>query len=42
MAADYPAYEASYPNNLSQLPSISGKHGQADISTSASLTATYP
>lgn len=42
VAADYPAYEASYPNNLSQLPSIRGKSGQADISTSDALTARYP
>ena len=42
VAADYPAYEASYPNNLTQLPSIRGKTGQADISTSATLTGTYP
>ncbi|HEY1868874.1 MAG TPA: hypothetical protein VGG70_11315 [Candidatus Cybelea sp.] len=41
-AADYPAYEASYPNNLAQLPAIRGKNGQADISTSDALSATYP
>jgi hypothetical protein len=42
VAADYPAYEASYPNNLSQLPAIRGKGGQADVSTSDALTAAYP
>ena len=33
-ATDYPAYEASYPKNLSQLPPIKGPNGQADVSTS--------
>ena len=42
VAADYPAYEASYPNNLSQLPTIRGTTGQADVSTSDALTAAYP
>jgi hypothetical protein len=41
-AADYPAYEASYPGNLSQLPAIHGKGGQADVSTSDALTGSYP
>lgn len=40
--ADYPAYESSYPNNLSQLPPIKGPSGQADVTTSDLLTATYP
>ncbi|MGA8574975.1 MAG: hypothetical protein WB609_04710 [Candidatus Cybelea sp.] len=39
---DYPAYEASYPNNLSQLPLIKGPNGQADVTTSDLLTAAYP
>jgi hypothetical protein len=41
-AMDYPAYEASYPNNLSQLPLIKGPNGQADVSTSDKLFDTYP
>jgi hypothetical protein len=39
---DYPAYESSYPKNLSQLPLITGAHGQADVTTSDLLTAAYP
>jgi hypothetical protein len=42
VAANYPVYEASYPNNLSQLPVIRGNNGQADISTSDLLQGTYP
>jgi hypothetical protein len=41
-AMDYPAYEASYPENLSQLPLIKGPNGQADVSTSDKLFDTYP
>jgi hypothetical protein len=41
-ATDYPAYEASYPNNLSQLPVIKGPNGQADVSTSDLLKGVYP
>lgn len=41
-AMDYPAYEASYPNNRQQLPLIKGANGQADVTTSDLLTATYP
>jgi hypothetical protein len=41
-AMDYPAYEASYPKNLSQLPLIKGPNGQADVSTSDKLFGTYP
>lgn len=41
-AMDYPAYEASYPQNLSQLPSIGGRHGQAAVSTSDKLFGLYP
>jgi len=42
VGANYPAYEAAYPQNLSQLPRIRGSNGQADITTSAVLTGTYP
>jgi hypothetical protein len=41
-ATDYQAYEASYPENLAQLPLIKGPGGQADVSTSDFLTGTYP
>jgi hypothetical protein len=41
-AMDYPAYEASYPHNLSQLPLIEGPKGQADVSTSDKLLGLYP
>jgi len=40
--ADYPAYEASYPKNLSQLPVIRGTSGQADVTTSDTLNGSYP
>ena len=36
-ATDYPAYEASYPQNLSQFPLIKAANGQADVSTSDSF-----
>ncbi|MFY9630496.1 MAG: hypothetical protein WAJ94_02670 [Candidatus Cybelea sp.] len=39
---DYPAYEASYPGNLSQSPPITAPDGQADVTTSDSLSGTYP
>jgi hypothetical protein len=39
---DYPAYEASYPSNLAQLPPITAPDGQADVTTSDSLSETYP
>jgi hypothetical protein len=39
---DYPAYEASYPQNLQQLPLVTGNNGQADVSTSDLLIAAYP
>ncbi len=42
VGADYPAYEASYPNNLSQLPHIRGVGGQADVTTSDILNGQYP
>ena len=41
-AMDYPAYEASYPKDLSQLPLIKGPNGQADVSTSVTLFGLYP
>ena len=34
---DYPAYEASYPKNLEQLPLIKAPNGQADVTTSDPL-----
>lgn len=40
--ADYPLYEASYPNDLSQLPQIAGRNGQADVTTSDMLDGAYP
>jgi hypothetical protein len=39
---DYPAFEASYPNSLSQLPLIKGPTGQADVTTSDLLNGQYP
>ena len=39
---NYPAYEASYPGNLSQLPVLRGANGQADVTTSDLLNGTYP
>jgi hypothetical protein len=42
VGTDYPAYEASYPNNLAQLPSIKGPSGQADVTTSDLLNGSYP
>jgi hypothetical protein len=39
---DYPAYESSYPKNLSQLPPIEGPGGQADVTTSDILNGAYP
>jgi hypothetical protein len=39
---DYPAYEASYPANLQQLPLIRGANGQADVTTSAWFSGEYP
>jgi hypothetical protein len=41
-ATDYPAYEASYPKNLAQLPLIKAPNGQADVSTSDKLFGLYP
>jgi predicted small lipoprotein YifL len=42
VATDYPAYESSYPQNLSIRPRITGPNGQADITTSGLLTGSYP
>ena len=39
---DYPAFEASYPANLAQLPRIRGANGQADVTTSDVLNGAYP
>ncbi len=39
---NYPAYEAAYPVNLSQLPPIRGANGQADLTTSDILNGAYP
>ncbi len=39
---DYPAYEASYPKNLAQLPLIKSPNGQADVTTSDVLNGEYP
>ena len=42
VGADWPLYEASYPNDLSQLPQIKGPSGQADVTTSSILSGVYP
>ena len=42
VAADYPAFEASYPSNLNPTPHITSKNGQADVSTSDIFTGAYP
>ncbi len=39
---DWPLYEAAYPENLSQLPRITGPNGQADVTTSAVFSGVYP
>ncbi|MEO6834841.1 MAG: hypothetical protein ABI231_02920 [Candidatus Tumulicola sp.] len=39
---NYPAYESSYPADLSQLPLIRGSNGQADVTTSDALNGSYP
>jgi hypothetical protein len=39
---NYPAYESAYPQNLLETPSIAGPNGQADVTTSDALQATYP
>jgi hypothetical protein len=39
---DYPAYEASYPENLEQFPLIKAPNGQADVTTSDALRSEYP
>ncbi len=38
---DYPAFEASPPINTSQTPTITGANGQADVTLSNVLSATY-
>jgi hypothetical protein len=37
---DYPAYESSYPFNVSQTPTITNSNGQADVTTSAPVSFT--
>ena len=39
---DYAVTDAAYPFSKTQTPAISGANGQADITTSASGTSTYP
>jgi len=41
IAANYPAFEAGPPGNVLELPTITGANGQADISFSPNLDATY-
>ncbi len=41
IAANYPAFESGPPSNLQELPQITGANGQADISFSPNLDATY-
>ncbi len=38
----YAVSGAAYPFSTSQTPAISGANGQADITTSAATTSTYP
>jgi hypothetical protein len=42
VGADWPVYESSYPQNLSQLPPIAGRSGRADVTTSDSQEESYP
>lgn len=42
VGANWPLYEASYPNNLAQLPLIKGPNGQANITTSTVFATPYP
>lgn len=42
VGTDYPAFEAAYPGNLSEVPTISGSNGQADVTTSDLATGAYP
>ena len=39
---DNAATDAAYPLSKAQMPAISGANGQADVTTSASGTSTYP
>jgi hypothetical protein len=39
---NYPAYESAYPQSLTVTPQISGSNGQADVTTSDALQASYP
>jgi hypothetical protein len=38
---DYPAYEAGPPTNSSQIPTITGSNGQADVSLSSATSVIY-
>jgi len=40
--ADYPLYEASYPQSHSQKPVITGSAGQADVAFSTFSSGNYP
>jgi hypothetical protein len=42
VGTDYPAFEAAYPHNLSELPTITAANGQADVTTSDIATGAYP
>ncbi|MBV8149191.1 MAG: hypothetical protein JO092_08885, partial [Candidatus Eremiobacteraeota bacterium] len=42
VGADYPIFEAAYPQNLAQLPTIAAANGQADVTTSDIATGAYP
>ncbi len=39
---DYPVTAAAYPFSNAQTPPITGPNGQADVTTSARVTSTYP
>jgi len=39
--ADYPAFEASYPQSTTPGPTIANAAGQADVTTSAPVTSDY-
>ena len=42
LGMDYPLYEASYPNNNQQTPTITGPSGQSDLTMSYPMTFTSP
>ena len=41
IAVNYPAFESGPPSNVQELPTLVGSNGQADISFSPNLDATY-